>query len=91
MIDGAFVPKLAKKARLKFDRHESRWMILYPERGLALNDSAAAIAQAIDGTRSIAEIAAFLASKYGEDARDSIERDAVAFVTDLRDRGLLDV
>lgn len=90
-IDASFVPRLAKKARLKHDRHESRWMILYPERGLALNDSAAAIAQAMDGKRSIAEIAAFLASEYGEDARDSIERDAIAFVIVLRDRGLLEI
>ncbi len=89
-IDASFVPKLARKARLKHDRHEKRWMILYPERGLALNDSAAAIAQEIDGTRTIAEIAGILAAKYGEHARDAILRDAIAFVTELRDKGLLD-
>jgi coenzyme PQQ biosynthesis protein PqqD len=89
VIDASFVPKLAKKARLKHDRHESRWMIVYPERGLALNDSAAAIAQEMDGVRTIGEIAAILASRYGEDARDSILRDAIAFVTELRDKGLL--
>ena len=33
--------KLAKKARLRFDRHAGRWMIMYPERGLALNESGA--------------------------------------------------
>ena len=30
-------PKLAAKARLRFDRHEQRFLLLYPERGLLFN------------------------------------------------------
>jgi pyrroloquinoline quinone biosynthesis protein D len=90
MIDASFVPKLAKKARLKFDRHESRWMILYPERGLNLNESAASIAQEMNGTRTVAEIVDVLTAKYGADARAAIETDVIAFVVELRDKGLLD-
>jgi hypothetical protein len=36
-------PRLAPRARLRFDRHAGQWLLLYPERGLALNASAAAI------------------------------------------------
>jgi len=88
-IDAAFVPRLAKKARLKHDRHEDQWMILYPERGLALNATAAAIAQEIDGSRSIADIAAALAARFAAPP-DVVERDVIAFVTTLRDKGLLE-
>lgn len=88
-IDRAFVPKLAKKARLRFDRHEGKDMLLYPERGLALNDTATAILKKIDGARSIDAIAAELAEAYGADV-ETIAADVVAFVQDLADRGLLE-
>ena len=89
-IDGSFVPRLAKKARLKHDRHDDRWMILWPERGLALNASAAAIAREVDGVRSIAAIADALAAAHGA-PRDVVERDVVAFVASLREKGLLEL
>ena len=89
MIDPDFVPKLAAKARLRFDRHENKWMIVYPERGLALNDSAAAIAHKLDGTNTIAQIADELAKEHDAE-RDAVEKDVVAFVTSLHDKGLLE-
>ena len=89
-IDGAFVPKLAKKARLKHDRHANKYMIIYPERGLELNDEAAEIAKKCDGTRSIAAITDELAQEYEGAPREEIEKDVVAFVCDLRDKGLLE-
>ena len=91
IIDGAFVPKLARKARLKLDRHANRYMILYPERGLELNDAAAAIAHKLDGARSIATIAEELAQEHDGAPRDAIEKDVIAFVCGLRDKGLLEL
>jgi pyrroloquinoline quinone biosynthesis protein D len=89
-IDAAFVPKLAKKARLQLDRHANKYMIIYPERGLELNDAAAEIAKKCDGTRSIAGIAEELAKEHGGASRGAIEEDVAAFVTMLRDKGLLE-
>lgn len=54
-------PKIARRARLRFDEHEKKWMLLYPERGLVLNDSAAEIVKLCDGTRSVEEIVRVLA------------------------------
>jgi pyrroloquinoline quinone biosynthesis protein D len=64
-------------------------MIVYPERGLLLNESAAAIASMCDGTKSVAEIAAALAHELGT-SREPIERDVLAFVAALRSRGLVE-
>lgn len=90
-IDHAFVPKLAKKARLRFDRHSGKTMIVYPERGLELNDTAAAIAKKCDGRRSIAAIAEELASEHEGSSSAEIEKDVLAFVEDLRKKGLLEI
>ena len=87
--DLTFVPKLAKKARLRFDRHSGKHMIVYPERGLVLNDSAAAIARRCDGTRSVRAIAGELAREAGAE-RSSVEEDVLSFVEVLAQRGLLE-
>lgn len=90
-VDASFVPKLAKKARLRFDRHSGKTMIIYPERGLELNDAAAAIAKKCDGTRTIAVIASELAGEHEGASAAEVEKDVVAFVTDLRKKGLLEI
>ncbi|WP_394825162.1 pyrroloquinoline quinone biosynthesis peptide chaperone PqqD [Pendulispora albinea] len=90
MIAATTVPKLAKKARLRFDRHEGQHMLLYPERGLLLSQSAAAIAERCDGTRSVSEIAHQLAATTQGATEEQIERDVIAFLEDLAARGLLE-
>ncbi len=82
-------PRLADKARLVRDRHEGAVVLVYPERGLVLGDTAAAIALLCDGTRTKAEIAGELTARYGEAARKDITRDVDAFVLDLEARSLL--
>jgi coenzyme PQQ biosynthesis protein PqqD len=90
-IERSFVPKLAKKARLRFDRHSGGHMIIYPERGLALNESAAEIAKRLDGVRSIEAIAHDIAmSTEGEGDEESIVRDVIAFIEQLAAKGLLE-
>ena len=91
IIDGAFVPRLAKKARLKLDRHTGKTMILYPERGLELNDAGAAIAHKLDGVRSIAVIAEELTREHEGAPSATVVRDVVAFVRVLHGKGLLEL
>ena len=88
-VDATFVPRLAKKARLRFDRHSGKHVIVYPERGLALNESAAAIARRCDGTRTIGAIALELATEAGAEPA-SVEQDVLAFVEMLSQKGLLE-
>lgn len=82
-------PRLAKKARLRFDRHSGGYMIVYPERGLALNESAAEIAKRCDGTRTIARIAEELAEESGASVEVTLP-DVLAFVERLAERGLIE-
>ncbi|WP_394835134.1 pyrroloquinoline quinone biosynthesis peptide chaperone PqqD [Pendulispora rubella] len=90
MISATSVPKLAKKARLRFDRHQGQHMLLYPERGLLLSASAAAIAERCDGTRTVSEIVQQLAAATEGASAERIERDVVEFLEDLAARGLLE-
>ncbi|MCA1664185.1 MAG: pyrroloquinoline quinone biosynthesis peptide chaperone PqqD [Myxococcales bacterium] len=53
-------PRLRAGVRLKYDGARSRWMLLAPERGYVLNESALAIVRRIDGRSSIDEIGAAL-------------------------------
>jgi coenzyme PQQ biosynthesis protein PqqD len=85
-----FVPKLAKKARLRFDRHSGGHMIVYPERGLALNESAAEIAKRLDGKRTIEAIANDIAQSSAGADQEIIVRDVIDFVTELSNKGLLE-
>jgi len=48
--------RLADKARLKKDPRTGRMMLLYPERGLELSQTAAAIAELCTGARTVREI-----------------------------------
>lgn len=82
------VPRLAAKVRLQFDRHSGRHLLIYPERGMQLEESAAAIVMQCDGVNSIAEIAGHLAIQFDADAFD-IECDALEFLQALADRALL--
>jgi coenzyme PQQ biosynthesis protein PqqD len=89
-VSGASRPRLANKARLKWDRHAQQHMLLFPERGLALNASAAAILELCDGHATVDEIARTLAARAGS-AVEVIAADVLAFVEAMRKRGLVAV
>jgi coenzyme PQQ biosynthesis protein PqqD len=86
-IEPDFVPKLAKKARLRFDRHSGKHMLMYPERGLELNESAAAIVKRCDGSKSVSAIVEELEKETGAD----VKNDVLAVLEDLRKKGLLEL
>jgi pyrroloquinoline quinone biosynthesis protein D len=89
-MNSSFVPKLASKARLRFDRHSGGHMLIYPERGLQLNESAAEILKRCDGTKTVGEITKELALASGVE-ESTIEKDIVDLLTDLSKKGLLEL
>ena len=53
-------PKLSRRFRLQYEEAQNRWVLLYPEGMVQLNDSAAEILKRCDGERSLSEIVAEL-------------------------------
>jgi coenzyme PQQ biosynthesis protein PqqD len=82
-------PRLATKARLRFDRQSQRYLLLYPERGLELNPTAADIVRLCTGEHTVDAIVAELAGKYTSQPREAVEREVRAFLGSLADRGLI--
>jgi pyrroloquinoline quinone biosynthesis protein D len=49
-------PKLSRRFRLQYEEAQKRWVLLYPEGMVQLNDSAAEILKRCDGQRSLSSI-----------------------------------
>ena len=88
MISRETRPRIAAKARLRYDRKAERTMLLYPEKGMVLNPTAAEIAKLCTGEHSVGAIVDQLASKYAKEAT-TIEREVMGFLSALAERGLL--
>jgi pyrroloquinoline quinone biosynthesis protein E len=82
-------PRLSRKARVQPDPRDGRPVLLSPERGLRLSDTAAAIVALCDGTRETGAIVDELAARYRAD-RDTVARDVTALLEDLYARALLE-
>ncbi len=82
-------PRLATKARLRFDHLTNRHLLLYPERGLALTATAAEIVKLCTGDHTVTTILGHLSATPGAPSRDIVERDVLAFLASLEERGLL--
>jgi pyrroloquinoline quinone biosynthesis protein D len=82
-------PRLANKVRLRFDRHAQRHMLIYPERGMLLNESAAAIAELCTGDNTLDTIVDRLLASRGGATREEVSRDVQAFLNSLLERALI--
>jgi pyrroloquinoline quinone biosynthesis protein E len=82
-------PRLSRKARLQPDPRDGTPVLLSPERGLRLSETAAAIVGMCDGTRTVDEIVVALAARYGAE-RDRVEADVRALLGQLRARALVE-
>ena len=82
-------PTLAAKARLRWDRQTSRYLLLYPERGLVLNPTAADVVQLCTGEHTVGVIVDRLAAKYASQPREDVEREILAFLAQMAERGLI--
>ncbi len=81
-------PRLASKAKLRYDRKADRTMLLYPEKGLVLNATAADVVKLCTGERTVGAIVGELAAKYNQETA-IVEREVIALLTSLAERGLL--
>ena len=89
MIPRESRPRLAPKARLRFDRQTERYLLLYPEKGLELNPTAADIVRLCTGEHTLKEMVERLADKYPKQPRAAVESEILTFLATLADRGLV--
>jgi coenzyme PQQ biosynthesis protein PqqD len=82
-------PRLAAKARLRWDRKDERFMLLYPERGLVLNPTAADVVKLCTGEHTVGAIVDQLAAKYATQPREAVEREVLGFLARMAERGLI--
>jgi coenzyme PQQ biosynthesis protein PqqD len=82
-------PRLAAKARLRWDRKGERFMLLYPERGLVLNPTAADVVRLCTGALTVGAIVEQLAAKYAPQPREAVEREILGFLARMAERGLV--
>ncbi len=89
MISTDTRPRLASKVRLRWDRKGERYMLLYPEKGLVLNPTAADIVRLCTGDNTVSAIVDRLAEKYVTATREALERQVMDFLHAMADRGLM--
>ena len=82
-------PKLATRARLRLDRKTGEYVLLYPEKGLLLNASSAAIAKRCTGEHTVSEIVLELAQEFSEPDPKRLEREVLELLSALAERGLI--
>jgi coenzyme PQQ biosynthesis protein PqqD len=82
-------PRLASKARLRWDRHTHSYLLLYPESGLILNPTASDILLRCSGDHTIGSIIDALGCRYLGSRRGDIEQDVLSFLQAMMERGLV--
>lgn len=89
-VPATWQPRLAAKARLRWDPVEKRHMLVFPEAALMLNDTAVAILKLCDGERTIEQIVDTLAQQFAGTDRTLIASEVTELLTRLQTRGLLE-
>ena len=91
MIATSGKPSLAAKARLRFDRATGGYLLLYPERGLALNPTAVSILKLCNGELTVDGIVERLQGEYADRPGPELRQDVIDFIEEMAKRGLLQV
>ncbi len=83
-------PTLPRHIKLRHDQGRGRWIILAPERVFSPDETAVAVLNLCDGQRSVSDIAKTLSAEY-QAPLEEIEKDIVAMLQDLADKGVIKV
>jgi pyrroloquinoline quinone biosynthesis protein D len=80
--------QISKKARLREDKVGGRWMLIYPEGGLQLNDTGRQVLQRCSGTKTVSQIIEELGALY-QQPPSVIEPEVLEFLNALFVRRLI--
>jgi len=88
IVTPASVPAIPRHIKFRHDAERGRWIILAPERVLDPDETAVAVFQLIDGSRSVADIAALLGGQFNAPPEE-IQSDVIAMLQELADKGVV--
>lgn len=83
-------PRLARGVRVRPDPRDAVPVLLSPERGLRLSETAAAVVSLCDGSRTLDEIVRQLVERYARSDPARIRSDVLALLLDLQARRVVD-
>ena len=83
------IPRFPRGVRLRFDGARERWLVLAPETVLTPDETAVEVLRLVDGSRSVAAIAAALAEAFDAPVEE-IRADVAELVADLARQGYLE-
>lgn len=83
------VPRLPRGVRLHFDKVRQAHVLLAPERAFNIGDTAVMTLKLVDGSRTIASIAATLAAQFNADPT-VVERDVIAMLGELKGKRVVE-
>lgn len=90
MIADTAVPMIPRGVRLHHDRVRDRWVLLAPEKTIALDQIGHAILTEIDNRSDFATVVARLAAKFNAPPAQ-IAADVVGFIEALSHRRILEI
>jgi pyrroloquinoline quinone biosynthesis protein D len=89
-IEPTTIAKLARGVRLREDSVRQQTVLLAPERAIALDEIAVAIVKALDGVRTLDDIAADFARQF-EAPKEQVLADILSFVREFANRRMLEI
>lgn len=84
------IVKLRSRTRLRFDRVRSTWMLMYPEGGLALNQTAFEVATLCQQPITHAQLLTELSFRFPQASPDTLATDTMELLAALETKGLLE-
>ena len=90
LVTAQTIAKLARGVRLRHDPVRGQTVLLAPERALALDEIAVMIVEALDGEKSLDQIAEDFAIRF-EAPKEQILGDVIAFVDEFSKRRMLEL
>jgi pyrroloquinoline quinone biosynthesis protein D len=83
-------PRLASRARLRFDPPSNQHLLVFPEAALVLNETAAAALSLCDGERTVGEIVEALLGRFAGASPEVVGGEVQALLTRLASRRLIE-
>lgn len=87
MTELPLYPTLSKHFRLQFEPAQDRWVLLYPEGMVQLNQSAAEVLRRCDGTHQVGDVVKELETVF---ETQGIEPEIISLLEEAHHRGWIE-